>query len=107
MPRRQEPDPLSLAVGQRIKQLREEAGLTQEQLAYGSELGSKGHLSNIERGLVRPTVMTLKVLADFLGVLPLDLLNFPEEGERQRVIEQTRGMKPAELRQLRRRMEEE
>lgn len=90
MPRRLEPDPLSLAVGQRIKQLREEKGLTQEQLAYGSEMGSKGHLSNIEKGLVHPTVHTLKALADCLGVMLVDLVNFPEEGERQRAIERTR-----------------
>ena len=49
MPRRREPDPLAQAVGQRIRQLRQEAGLTMEKLAFESELGSKGHLSNIEK----------------------------------------------------------
>ncbi len=91
MPRRRTADPLSRAVGNRIRELREEAGLTIEKLAYESELGSKGHLSSIERGLVRPTVHTLKAIADRLGVLPLDLLCFPEADDRQRWIDRTRN----------------
>lgn len=100
MPRRQEPDPLALRVGERIRQLRLDAGLTIEKLAYESELGSKGHLSNIERGLVRPTIQTLKVLADRLGVLPLDLLNFPDEDERQAIIDRTRDFSMTACRRL-------
>ena len=46
-----------------------------EKLAYESELGSKGHLSNLEKGLAVPTIETLRVLAERLGVLPVDLLN--------------------------------
>ena len=60
MPRRSTPDPLALAIGQRIRQLREEAGLTQEKLAY--EIGmSKGFLSDIEKGLAR--------IREFVGAL--------------------------------------
>jgi transcriptional regulator with XRE-family HTH domain len=51
-------------VGLRVQQLRKEAGLTIEALAYESELGSKGYLSDIERGLALPTLRTLKILAD-------------------------------------------
>ena len=79
MPRRKHPDALALEVGQRIRALREEAGITQEQLAFTSELGSKGHLSSLEKGLVMPTVATLKALADRLGVLVADLVNDPGE----------------------------
>jgi len=100
MPRRREPDPLAQAVGQRIRQLREEAGLTMEKLAFESELGSKGHLSNIERGLVRPTVQTLQVLADRLGVLLLDLVTFPERDERQRLVDRTRSLPRGTLKKL-------
>jgi transcriptional regulator with XRE-family HTH domain len=87
-------------VGQRIRQLREEAGLTMEKLAFESELGSKGHLSNIERGLVRPTVQTLQVLADRLGVLLLDLVTFPERDERQNLIDRTRSLPRGTLKKL-------
>lgn len=100
MPRRREPDPLSQAVGQRIRQLREEAGLTLEKLAFESELGSKGHLSNLERGLVRPTIQTLQVLADRLGVLLLDLVTFPEDDDRQKLIDRTRGLPRGTLKKL-------
>src|SRR5947209_588070 len=106
MPRREKADPLALAVGQRIRALRTEAGLTMEKLAYESELGSKGHLSNIEKGLVRPTIQTLKVLADHLGVLPLDLLTFPDEDIRQSVIDGTRRIPLATLRKIRREIEQ-
>ncbi len=100
MPRRDNPDPLALAIGQRIRQIREEAGLTLEKLAYESELGSKGHLSNLERGLVRPTVNTLRVLADRLGVLVLDLVTFPADDDRQAVTDELRRARPAVLRRL-------
>lgn len=100
MPRREKPDPLAKAIGQRVRHLREEAGLTLEKLAYESELGSKGHLSNLERGLVRPTVNTLHVLAERLGVLVLDLVTFPENDDRQAVTDELRRLKPAALRRL-------
>ncbi|MBK8999615.1 MAG: helix-turn-helix transcriptional regulator [Myxococcales bacterium] len=100
MPRRDKPDPLAKAIGQRIRQLREEAGLTLEKLAYESELGSKGHLSNLERGLVRPTAHTLRIIADRLGVLVLDLVTFPDEDDRQAATDELRRVKPATLRRL-------
>lgn len=90
MPRRTKVDPLALAVGQRIKALREEAGLTQEQLAYTSELGSKGHLSSLEKGLVMPTVATLETLAERLGVLVADLVNVADDGDRSELLELSR-----------------
>jgi transcriptional regulator with XRE-family HTH domain len=71
-----------------------------EQLAFESELGSKGHLSNIERGLARPTIYTLKVLADRLEVKMLDLVTFPEEDERQRLIDATRRMSRGTIRKI-------
>ncbi|NNC08421.1 helix-turn-helix transcriptional regulator [Corallococcus exiguus] len=100
MPRRRTPDPLAKTVGARIRQLREESGLTMEKLAYESDLGSKGYLSDIEKGLARPTLRTLKVLADHLGMLPLDLLTFPEDDERQRLVDRVRTMSSAEIKKL-------
>ncbi len=100
MPRRRVPDPLSLKVGQRIKQLREEQGLTMEKLAFESEMGSKGHLSNLERGLVIPGIRTLQLLAERLGVEVLDLLNFPGSGERHDLIERSRSWKRGTIRKI-------
>jgi len=99
MPRRIAPDALALAVGQRIKEIRLEVGLTIQELAETSELGSKGHLSNMERGLVRPNIHTLKQVADGLGVLPSDLLNFPKQSIRQRLIDLTRHLSVKRLKE--------
>jgi transcriptional regulator with XRE-family HTH domain len=90
MPRRIAPDKLALAVGQRIRFIRLEVGLTIEQLADVSKLGSKGHLSNMERGLVRPNIHTLRQIANGLGVLPLDLMTFPKNDVRQKLVDLSR-----------------
>ncbi len=92
MPRRSKPDDLAVQVGHRIRDLREEEGLTIQELAETSELGSKGHLSSMERGLVRPNIQTLKQIANGLGVLPLDLMTFPKADLRQRLIDLTRSL---------------
>jgi len=92
MPRRIAPDDLALQVGRRIKEIREEEGMTIQDLAETSELGSKGHLSSMERGLVRPNIQTLKQIANGLGVLPLDLLTFPKHDVRQKLVDLTRRL---------------
>ncbi len=91
---------MSLAVGRRIRALRTEENLTIQELAEASAIGSKGHLSNIERGLVRPNIQTLKQLAQGLGVQPLDLLTFPEREPRHKVIELTRKLSAKQLTEL-------
>ena len=99
MPRRKQPDPLALAIGQRIQVLRREAGLTLEKLAYESGQ-SKGYISDIEHGLARPTVATLRKIADHLGVLLLDLVTFPDEDDRQRLTDALRAAEPAQIRKI-------
>lgn len=96
MPRRTSPDEIAVAVGERIRSLRQAAGMSIQDLAERSEIYSKGHLSNVERGLVRPNVQTLKQIAEGLGVLPLDLMNFQRD-TRQKLIEATRDLPPRKL----------
>ena len=74
--------------------------MTIEQLAEESETGSKGHLSNIERGLVRPNIYTLKQVADGLGVKPLDLMTFPKRSVRERLIDLTRNISTPRLSEI-------
>jgi len=100
MPRREEADPLAVLIGARIKALREQAGLTQEKLAYEAGLKSKGHLSGIERGLVVPTLPTLSLLAERLEVELIDVVTFPESSLRHELVDLTRGMKIGSLRKL-------
>lgn len=106
MPRRSVPDALARAVGRRVRQLREERGLTAEKLAYESELGSKGYLSDIEHGLALPSLRTLGRLADYLEAELLDLVTLPERGLRHRVVEKTRKLGPEALRQALQQLDE-
>lgn len=96
MARRTLPDPLAVKIGARVRSLRQGLGLTMEQLAYSCDF-SKGQLSTIEKGLAVPTATTLATLAEGLETLPLDLLTFPENGAREKLIDMTRGLSKKEL----------
>ena len=58
--------PAGLRLGERLRQLRVAAGLTQSELA--GDRFSKEYVSQIERGKTRPTAGTIDWLADRLGV---------------------------------------
>src|ERR671914_55354 len=58
--------PVGLRLGERLRQLRVAAGLTQSELA--GERFSKEYVSQIERGKTRPTAETVEWLAARLGV---------------------------------------
>ena len=66
---------MAAAIGQRIRAFREARGLRLEQVAFGSGMTSKGHLSDLEHGRVNPTVSTLRAIAGELGVELVDLVN--------------------------------
>jgi transcriptional regulator with XRE-family HTH domain len=85
-----------LKIGARVRSLRQGLGLTLEQLAYSCDF-SKGQLSTIEKGLAVPTASTLRVLAEGLEVLPLDLLTFPDSSPREKMIDMTRGLSRKDL----------
>lgn len=53
-------------IGEKIKQLRQQRGLTQEELADRCEL-SKGFISQVERNLASPSIATLTDLLECLG----------------------------------------
>ncbi|WP_079640192.1 helix-turn-helix domain-containing protein [Sphingopyxis flava] len=60
-------------VGGNVRQLRQKAHLTQEQLAFAAELDLT-YVGGIERGRRNPSVIVLVRLAEALGVQPKDLL---------------------------------
>lgn len=64
-------------VGRNVKRVRQEKGLTQEQLAERSGF-SQQYISGLEQGRRNPTIVTLYELADALGASYLDLLQPPE-----------------------------
>jgi transcriptional regulator with XRE-family HTH domain len=100
MPRRTKADPIATKIGARIRELREELGLTQEKLAYEAGLKSKGHLSGIEKGLVIPTLPTLALVAERLSVELVDLVTFPDGSDRHALVNLTRSMKAGTIRRL-------
>lgn len=60
-------------VGKNVKKLRKEHGLSQEQLAFETDL-HRTYISGIERGVRNPTVLILDRLAKALKVEPKELL---------------------------------
>lgn len=86
-------------VGRRLRQLREERKLTQEKLAY--ECGrAKSYLCEIESGKKVPSLGALAEFAERLGVPVFDLLVFPDDGARERLVDATRGMTEAALAEM-------
>src|SRR6266550_3010127 len=75
--------PEGLRLGERLRQLRVAAGLTQSELA--GERFSKEYVSQIERGKTRPTEGTIEWLADRLGVDAGFLANGVATDERTRL----------------------
>lgn len=63
--------------GQRLRQLRRERKLTQEQLAELTNL-SKDQISFLERGLSGTTLDTLGTLAEALNIPVKDLFDFDQ-----------------------------
>jgi transcriptional regulator with XRE-family HTH domain len=65
-------------VGQNVRRIRTNKGLTQEQFSDISGF-SQQYLSGLERGRRNPTVVTVYELACALGVSHLDLLRPPKK----------------------------
>lgn len=66
---------LNEKIGARIKELREERGLTLEKLAYESGI-SKGGLSEIERGMREARVSTIEKICNNLDISLSEFFNF-------------------------------
>jgi transcriptional regulator with XRE-family HTH domain len=66
------------AVGQAVREARDELGVSQEELGFESEL-DRTYISGIERGVRNPTVETLSRLCRSLGVRVSELIARAEE----------------------------
>ena len=67
-----------MEIGAKIKRLRMQLGLTQEELADRSEL-SKGFISQLERDLTSPSITTLIDILECLGTSPRTFFSDDEE----------------------------
>ena len=70
-------------IGNRMKELRIQYGLTQQELADRSEL-SKGFISQLERNLTTPSIGTLLDIIQCLGTTPAEF--FADDGPEQIVF---------------------
>ena len=77
-----EADYVNEVIGKKIKDLRSKNGLTQQELADRTEL-TKGYISQLERGQVAPSVVTLLDLIECLGTTASD---FFKEAEHEKVV---------------------
>lgn len=69
---------IGLAFGRVLRQKRQEAGLTQEQLALEADV-QRNYVSLIERGVNQPTIAVLFKLANALKCSPSTLILLVEE----------------------------
>nr|WP_175752646.1 helix-turn-helix transcriptional regulator [Burkholderia anthina] len=58
---------ITVAVGKRLKEVRRQAGKSQEDLAHEASVG-RAAISSIESGVTNPTVLTLAALCGPLGI---------------------------------------
>lgn len=64
-------DPRCAALGQAVKKIRVQRGMTQEMLAEKAEIDTS-YIGQIERGLKYPSLKVLFRVADALNVKPID-----------------------------------
>ncbi|SET11741.1 helix-turn-helix domain-containing protein [Anaerobranca gottschalkii] len=69
-------------IGKKLKQIRIDKGMTQEEVALRCEL-SKGFISQVERNLTSPSIVTLKDILECLGT---DLKSFFSEETEEKII---------------------
>jgi transcriptional regulator with XRE-family HTH domain len=85
------PEKVRQLVGQRVRSLRQEQGLTGADLArlIGK---APSWVSDVERGRTNFTVETLNLFAEALGYDEMDFFVFPERNVRHEVVDLTRAV---------------
>ncbi len=73
-----EKDPINIAFGQRVAELRHKAKLSQEELAYRCSL-NRTYIGTIERGEKSATIVTITKIADALNISLPKLFTYHNE----------------------------
>ena len=87
---------LAKTIGDRVRSMRRERGITQEQLAWACEV-EKGYLSAIEGGRKMPSLPMLAILAQELAVELVDLVVVDSTAPRSRLLEASRRCRPEQI----------
>lgn len=75
-----------MTVGDRIKQVREQKNMTQEDLAFACGYKSRSTINKIEKGICETKLSTLKKIAKALGIDP-DYLVFGDVEDKKDEVE--------------------
>ncbi len=90
-------------LGRRIKELRKQAGMTQEALADLANIAPR-HLSRLERGIHFPSLDTLELIALSVRAPLREFFTFPEDEtpdmRRNRLMQTLSLMDDSELRRI-------
>lgn len=96
------PDPLD-DIGTRVRELRQAAGLSMRAVAEQANV-TASFLSQLERGLVQPSIQTLRRICDVLGTSLVEALSPPQgsmfvtrKAERHQVIVPSRNFQVEQL----------
>lgn len=68
-------------IGDRVKQIREKEGMSQEELALKIGYKDRSAINKIEVGRTDPPQSRLKAISDALGVHIMEILNEPHDNE--------------------------
>lgn len=90
-------DPLALQVGKTIRALRDERDFVFDAFVEETGLG-RGYISELERGLVVPSLHSLAKVATALELAIADLVL--GDSARERLFEATRGLSKASIEKL-------
>jgi transcriptional regulator with XRE-family HTH domain len=93
-----------LSFGARMRNLRQELGLSLDQLAKKTGIG-KGHLSTIEHGFAAITTESIERIAKGLDLPPFVLLAFPDEDKLAAFVDLMRQVPTTRHKKLRRILE--
>ena len=72
------PRPLHIAFGLAVRRLREERGISQEELGQLTGL-HRNHVGQIERAELNPTLKSVELIARALTVEPSELISLAEK----------------------------
>jgi len=94
---RTKPDPLAKVVGERIRNLRKQQDFRFDAFVEETGLG-RGYVSELERGLVVPSIHSLSKVARALGLTLADIV--VGETRREALFEATRGLSDEDVEKL-------
>ena len=88
---------INVEIGERVKLSREQAKLTQEQLAERIEVSTQ-YISDLERGVVGISIPTLRRLCISLGISSDQILfSTPKNDELSSVLDKCRSLSTAQI----------